>query len=88
VSTAAQIRRVRFSREADLQQIVELHRSGAAHTARWRERRQRGFRVYQIEVCDADIKALMQRGLLDRLDRRDPNAVERAIGLLLDRLCR
>jgi hypothetical protein len=54
--------------------------------ARLRERRQRGFRCYSIEVCDADIDALVARGFLDRLRRDDPGAVERAIGGLLDRL--
>jgi hypothetical protein len=62
------------------------HLTGATRTARWRDRRQRGFRVYQVEVCDADIKALIAKNLLDRLDRHDPNAIERAIGVLLDRL--
>jgi hypothetical protein len=63
-------------------------RSGALRTARWRLRRQRGYRVYQIEVSAADIKALIARGLLDRQCRDDPNAVERGIGLLLDGLGR
>jgi hypothetical protein len=54
--------------------------------ARLRERRQRGFRCYSIEVCGADIDALVARGFLDRLRRDDPSAVERAIGGLLDRL--
>jgi hypothetical protein len=54
--------------------------------ARLRERRQRGFRCYSIEVCEADIDALVARGFLDRLRRDDPCAVERAIGGLLDRL--
>jgi hypothetical protein len=62
------------------------HRTGALRTARWRARRLRGYRVYQIEVSDADIKALMARGLLDRQNRHDPNSAERAIGALLDRL--
>jgi hypothetical protein len=61
-------------------------RTGAIRTARWRQRRQRGFKVYQIEVCDADIDQLIRRGLLDRLERGDGDAVERAIGVLLDRL--
>ena len=60
--------------------------SGAQRTARWRDRRRRGFRVYQIEVCAADLDGLVARGLLDRTARHDPNAVERAIGKLLERL--
>ncbi len=61
-------------------------RPGATRMARLRERRQRGFRCYSIEVCEADIDALVARGFLDRLHRDDPGAVERAIGGLLDRL--
>jgi hypothetical protein len=64
------------------------HRAGAGRTARWRDRRQRGFKVYQIEVCDADIDQLIRRGLLDRLQRHDGTAVERAIGIWLDQLGR
>jgi hypothetical protein len=54
--------------------------------ARLRARRQRGFRVYQIEVSDTDIAALVARGFLDRLDRDNPAEVERSIGAVLDRL--
>jgi hypothetical protein len=41
-----------------------------------------------IEVCDADLDGLIARCLLDRLDRNDVTAVERALGSLLDRLHR
>ena len=61
-------------------------RPSATRMARLRERRHRGFRCYSVEVCDADIDALVARGFLDRLRRDDPCAVERAIGGLLDRL--
>jgi len=61
-------------------------RPGAIRMARLRERRQRGYRVFQIEVCDRDIASLIARGLLDRLRRDDPDAVERALGALLDRI--
>jgi hypothetical protein len=61
-------------------------RPGAIRMARLRQRRERGFRVYQVEVCAADLAALIERGLLDRLQRADANAVECAIGRLLDRL--
>ena len=64
------------------------NRPGAIRMWRLRDRRQRGFRVRQIEVCDNDIKALIAHGLLDRLQRDDAGAVERAIGSLLDRLSR
>ena len=61
-------------------------RPGGRRTARWRDRRPRGFKVYLIEVSAADIDALIARGLLDRRNRDDATAVERAIGALLDRL--
>jgi len=53
---------------------------------RLRQRRQRGFRCYLLEVCDTDIDALVARGFLDRMRRNEPGAVERAIGGLLDNL--
>src|SRR5215208_5545420 len=61
---------------------------GAIRMARLRDRRQRGFRVYQLEVYDADIEGLISHGLLDRLQCDNPTAVESAIGSLLDRLTR
>jgi hypothetical protein len=61
-------------------------RPGAIRMIRLRERRRRGFRVFQIEVCDGDLEALIARGFLDRLERSDPTAIERAIGCLLERL--
>jgi hypothetical protein len=53
-----------------------------------RERRQRGFRCFQIEVSKADIDALVAGGFLDRMRRHEPGAIERAIGGLLDALYR
>jgi hypothetical protein len=64
------------------------NRPGAQRTARWRDRRRRGFKVYQIEICAADLDGLVARSLLKPVDRDDPTAVELAIGKLLDRLCR
>ena len=61
-------------------------RSGATRMARLRDRRQRGFRCLTIEYCAADIDRLIRRGYLDRQNRDDPTAVERAIGAALDRL--
>jgi hypothetical protein len=55
---------------------------------RMRERRQRGFRCFQVEVSKADIDALVARGFLDRMRRHEPAAVERAIGGVLDNLNR
>ena len=59
---------------------------GALRMRQMRERRQRGFRCYLLEVCEADIDALVARGFLDRMRRHEPGAVERAIGGLLDNL--
>jgi hypothetical protein len=53
---------------------------------RMRERRQRGFRCYLLEVSDADIEALVARGFLDRMRRNESGAVDRAIDGLLDNL--
>ena len=65
------------------------HRNaGAVRMKRMRERRQRGFRCFQIEVSKADIDALVARGFLDRMRRTEPGAVERAIGGVLDNLYR
>src|SRR4051794_3582026 len=61
-------------------------RPGAIRMSRLRERRERGFCVYQVEVCAADLDALISRGFLDGLKRDDPTEVERSIGRLLDRL--
>jgi hypothetical protein len=62
--------------------------AGGIRMKRMRERRQRGFRCYLLEVCEADINALVARGFLDRMRRNEPGAVERAIGGLLDNLYR
>src|ERR1700704_665038 len=61
-------------------------RPGAIRMARLRERRQRGFRCFAIEVSQADVDRLVARGFLDRLQRDDPDAIERSIGAVLDRL--
>jgi hypothetical protein len=39
-----------------------------------------------IEICTADVDGLVRRGYLDRLERNDSAAVERAIGAVLERL--
>jgi hypothetical protein len=62
--------------------------AGAIRMKRMRDRRQRGFRCFQIEVSKADLDALVARGFLDRMRRNEPGAVERAIGGLLDNLYR
>ena len=63
-------------------------RPGAIRMARLRDRRQRGYRCVVLEICAADIDGLIAHGLLDRLQRDDPSAIECAIGNLLDRLTR
>jgi hypothetical protein len=60
--------------------------AGAMRMKRMRERRQRGFRCYLLEVSAADIDALVARGFLDRMRRNEPGAIERAIGGVLDNL--
>jgi hypothetical protein len=62
--------------------------AGATRMKGMRERRQRGFRCYLLEVSEADIDALVARGFLDRMRRHEPGAVERAIGGLLGNLYR
>ena len=47
-----------------------------------------GFAATLLEVCEADIDALVARGFLDRMRRHESGAVERAIGGLLDNLYR
>jgi hypothetical protein len=61
-------------------------RPGAMRMTRLRDRRRRGFRVSHLECCNADLDALIAGGFLDHLDRNNPNAVERAIGAVLDQL--
>jgi hypothetical protein len=59
---------------------------GAIRTARCRERTRRGYRIFLVEVSGGDIDRMVARGFLDRRERDDPTAVERASGALLDRL--
>jgi hypothetical protein len=61
-------------------------KAAAIRMARLLDRRRRGFRCFAIEICQADINALVARGFLDRMRRDDPAAVERAVGAVLDRL--
>jgi hypothetical protein len=59
---------------------------GAIRTARCRERARRGYRIFLVEVSGSDIDHMIARGFLQRTERDDPTAVERAIGALLDML--
>ncbi|MBV9015997.1 MAG: hypothetical protein JO058_10105 [Alphaproteobacteria bacterium] len=54
--------------------------------ARLKDRRTRGFWCTTIEICEADVNALLRRGFLDRMQRNDPAAVERAIAAVLEQL--
>jgi hypothetical protein len=68
---------------------LDPHRStrpGAIRMARLRDRRQRGYQCYLVEICDADLDKLIRRCLLDRMRRDDPAAIQEAIGALLDGL--
>jgi hypothetical protein len=63
-------------------------RPGAIRMARLRDHRQRRYQCVVLEISVADIDGLITHGLLDRLQRDLPDAVEHAIGNLLDRLSR
>ena len=54
--------------------------------ARLRDRRERGFVCYNVEVCDADLDGLIARGLLDRVRRNDSAAVQHALHSWLGKL--
>ena len=49
-------------------------------------RRRRGFWCTTIEICQTDVDGLVRRGHLDRMNRNDPAAVERAIASVLEQL--
>jgi hypothetical protein len=54
---------------------------------RWlRDRRRRGYRCVRLEVGAGDIAGLIQRGLLDRQQQGDADAVRVALHMWLDRL--
>jgi len=76
----------RYADTCFLAGITPQHPAGAIRMARLRDRRQRGFRCYSIEVCEADIDVLVAHGFPDRLRRKDPGTIERAIGAVLDRI--
>jgi len=65
------------------------HRStkpGAIRMQRLLDRRRRGFWCMTLEICQADVDGLVRRGYLDRINRNDPAAVERAIAAVLEQL--
>ena len=39
-----------------------------------------------LEICQADVDRLARHGYLDRVNRNDPAAVERAIAAVLEQL--
>jgi hypothetical protein len=59
---------------------------GAIRMSRLLHRRRRGFRCCVVEYSARDLDALVARGFLDRLNRDDQTAIERAIGAVLDQL--
>jgi hypothetical protein len=50
----------------------------ALRQARRRDRRARGFFCINVEIGDADLDGLVERGLLDRLKRHDREAITAA----------
>ena len=60
--------------------------ASAIRMQRLLDRRRRGFWCMTLEVCEADVNALVRRGYLDRMERNDPAAVERAIAAVLEQL--
>jgi len=65
------------------------HRSTKSSATRMRallDRRRRGFRCLMLEYCPTDVDALVRRGFLDRMQRADPAAIERAIAAVLETL--
>ena len=50
--------------------------AGAIRQRRRRDRRARGFFCVNVEIGDADVAGLIERGMLDRLQRHDPEAVK------------
>jgi len=60
-------------------------RSAAAERMRLhRERRRLGLRCLMIELCEAEIDALICRGLLQPETRNDPSAVSTALYAFLE----
>lgn len=56
----------------------------AIRQRRHRDRRARGFRCAIVEICDADIRALVDRGYLDRLQQHNIEEIQAAVHRLLD----
>jgi hypothetical protein len=50
------------------------------------DRRRRGFRCLVFEYCPADLDGLIRGGFLDKQNRDDLAAVERAIAAVLESL--
>ena len=60
--------------------------ASAIRMQRLLDRRRRGFWCVTLEMCEADVDALVRRGYLDRMNRNDPAALERAIAAVLEQL--
>jgi len=61
-------------------------KAGAVKMQRLIDRRHRGFWCITLEMCHSDVDGLVRRGYLDRMERNDPAAVERAIAAVLEQL--
>lgn len=67
----------------------DQQRSPAAERMRRsRRRRRQGLRSVRLAVREAEIKRLLEAGLLNEADRNDGEAIGRAVGRLLDGLPR
>jgi hypothetical protein len=61
--------------------------SGAAQRMRRsRQRRQDGLRSLRIELHETEVDALIEAGILEPVNRNEPNAVTDAVHQLLDRV--
>ena len=58
---------------------------GAERMRRYRERRRRGVSCVTIQLFEAEISGLVERGLLEPTQRHDKAAIARAMGRFLDR---
>jgi hypothetical protein len=71
---------------AAIAEKVQADRSGAAERMRRsRRRRGKGMHCYTLELRDAEITALVRRGLLLAAEKTDRNAVAQAMYAFFDR---
>jgi hypothetical protein len=58
----------------------------AIRQRRHRDRRARGFRCAIVEICDADVTALVDHGYLGHLKQHDIEEIQAAVHRLLDHI--